>query len=154
LFGIKIIYSSITYLIKYITHNNWQLLADETNIILHNKASDLLMNYENEVPEDIRKMILLCSIKEIHELYKSKKVTAKQVLISFVLQTCKIGISHNLITDINLTKALLQAENADNIIKSNINQKDWPELLGIPISIKDHIHVEGFVSDLHLLEII
>lgn len=121
-------------------------LQEELMIYKKNRKSqieDFLKNYSTFVSNDKKNIILNCiCIKELNTLLRSKTVSVKEVVITFLLRVIKYGEEYCWNADFNLEESVRLAEEADKnyeLLKDN-------ELFGIPFSIKDNIHIKKFKS--------
>jgi len=93
--------------------------------------------------------VIGASILDLKDLLKKKEVTSKQIVCALASQVADVGVDLNLLADADLEKSLEEAEAADVFMKNNSYDK-WLPLTGIPISIKDNLHVKGMLTSFGL----
>jgi len=141
--GLKIIWKSFKIIKNKVAYNR---LKNEVKIMIEERDKKLASFYEkykNEVSKELQQKILdLDSTKLLDEI-KNKRITSRSVFITFALRICTVGKDLCSLTDCNLDEGLLLADNADKIISDSKSPDELPDLIGLPVSIKDHIRVKG-----------
>lgn len=77
---------------------------------------------------------------------KDRHFTCQEVLITFAFRAATIGVELNLLCDINVTEALLQAQEKDELLAATADPKTLPIFFGVPITVKEHLSVKGLLS--------
>jgi fatty acid amide hydrolase len=105
----------------------------------------LFLNSHN-ISEERIEYITTKDATTLSKLIKEEVISSVEAVIAFCIRTSKIGLPLNLIANINFEEALKQAEICDEIIKKwrqSQRKGSLPPMLGVPISVKDHISVKG-----------
>lgn len=156
--GIAILYSAITILsinsIRLLFKGYFQSSrekalkkrAEMTVDIRNIKIEKFISLNKKEVSSDKQTYILNLSATELCQEIKNQKVTAKEAFITYAIRAGTIGRDLYLIADADFEDGFQLAKEADELIKNTPNKNDLPELIGLPISIKDHIRVYGLRS--------
>lgn len=84
--------------------------------------------------------ILDLTIVQLHEGFKKKQFSSVEVTKAYLDQIAKNDKEIDAYLSVTEDLALRQAEEADKIISQG---KDFPELMGVPYSVKDLIMVQG-----------
>lgn len=107
--------------------------------------------YKDEVSEKRQNEILALTASELCVKLKQRKITSREIVITYGLRISTIGVDLFILADTDLDKALSDADNADQVIKDTKDPNDLPALIGLPISIKDHIRVKDLISSVGML---
>lgn len=89
----------------------------------------------------VKNNLLNLDATEIAELIKERKVTSEEVTSTLIEHIKKINPSLNAVVEERFSDALKEAREKDNTIDTT-NWNNQP-LYGVPISIKESIHVKG-----------
>ena len=148
-----VVYQVIRYFVNLVYSNmiqkRHQANAKLTREVRDKKIQAFVIKYGNNsslTREEICKIINL-SLYELSEAIKNKSITSVRATLIYALNCCTVGKELEAIADCDFEKALEEAVNADKIINSTEKSK-LPLLIGVPISIKDHIRVKGYLDTL------
>lgn len=135
-----------------------QNLKHKANIKIYQENREAKINefyekHKNMITQEEILKICNLPVKELCEKIKTQEITSYKVFICYSLNCCTVAKNLNTIADIDFENGLQLARDADEKIKNNSNISDLP-LLGIPISIKDHIPVEGYIDTFGLANFI
>jgi fatty acid amide hydrolase len=97
---------------------------------------------EIKITEERKRYILSLTAVKLIEQIKARKVSAVEALLVYINRAATIGKELSLIADVDFEAAYRQAEEVDLKLHQNKVTDDLT-LLGLPISIKDHIAVKG-----------
>jgi fatty acid amide hydrolase len=124
-------------------HSYWE---KEASIVRRDRdvriESFLREHRDFELPNDRKRYILSLSASELVRQIKSRSITAVEALLTYIHRTVRLGRELSLIADINFDAAVRMAQDIDQRIKEKEITDDLI-LLGLPISIKDHMGVKG-----------
>lgn len=121
--------------------------ASETLLRRNEKIKEFVETYKNEISKEDIENVLKLSNLELALAIKNQKITSRKATLVYCLNSAIVGLELNGIADIDFEKALLEAEAADIKIK-NSAKEDLPNLIGLPITIKDHVPVYGYIDTL------
>lgn len=150
---VQIIFKIIKKYLKRKNHNDLKQSAVKYLLERNLKIESFLSSYKNQITKDDIVKICNSSITELTEKIKMKEVSAKKLFLCYALNCCTVARQLNTIADIDFERGLKLAEEADKLI-SLTKEEDMdklPILLGIPISIKDHIPAKGYIDTFGLL---
>jgi fatty acid amide hydrolase len=108
-------------------------------------------NYSSNLTETDKTLISSSNLTKLLELMKEGKLTSEKIFIFFALNICTVGQELELIADVNLEEGIIAAKKCDEVytdLRARNKLNDVPPLLGIPISIKEHIRIKGYLSTL------
>lgn len=102
--------------------------------------------YKGEITkEDIVKITSL-SAEQLLEHIKSKKITSRKATLCYALNAATVGKELENIADADFELALKEADEADKLIANSKNPKELPPLIGLPVTIKDHVPLKGYID--------
>jgi len=112
------------------------------------RQRDALLNKpipQIKVSPELQQTVLNASIAELSEMLNNDKITSEEILLIYIQRVRTIGLSYELIADINFEEALEVARKCDEKRKSMAQEdrKSLGLLFGIPISVKDNFKVKG-----------
>ena len=115
------------------------------------KQRDALLNKpipQIKVSPELQQIVLSASITQLSEMMNNDEITSEEVLLIFFQRVRTIGLSYELIADVNFDDALEAARKCDEKRKSMTKEerKSLGLLFGIPISVKDNFKVKGLDS--------
>lgn len=168
--GYKILLYIINKIQSKFTINRWSRIAKDI-ISKRNAASNTFYDkYKNEFKSrkeiiDITKL----SIEQLSIKIKLKQITSRKAYLCYALNSATVGLKLNSLAYVDFEYGLKMAEKADetieyhtnNYIKTNNNLKSTnindlnlikylnkvlPALIGVPMSIKDHIPIKNFID--------
>lgn len=112
------------------------------------KISEFYNTYYKEISKKDIELITSYSVEELVNQIKNKKITAKKVFLIYALNIATVGKELEYIADCDLYKGLKEAELADEIISQTKDINKLPALIGLPISVKDHIKAKGYIDSI------
>ena len=100
---------------------------------------------ENKFPDDNKKeqILGLKDLSEIRNALETKRFTSEEITMTYIYQAATKGLEMESIADINFEWAKNEAIKCD---QERAQGKLRGPLHGIPISVKDTVHLEGTVS--------
>lgn len=91
--------------------------------------------------------LLLKSAKQLAEMIRNKQVTSEQVIQVYISRVKEVNVVLNAVVEDRFERALQEARAVDKLIASNKKSdqqlRDELPLLGVPITVKESIAVEG-----------
>ena len=138
---------------KFLLKNEFKKLIKEAQKSISNRnksIDDFIFEHKNELSKERSKFILSFSSTQLVEEIKSKRISSREAYICYAIRSASMGRELNLIADCDFEIGLKEANAADKLI-SNRNKEYLPELIGLPISIKDYMKVKYLKSTNGLL---
>jgi fatty acid amide hydrolase len=128
---------------KSLKENEWLQQALIVRMDRDVKIESFIREYRDfKISEERKKYILSLSAVKLVEQIRTKKISAKEALLTYIFRAATIGKELGLIADVNFESAYRQAEEIDLRIQQNrVTNEQF--LLGLPISIMDQIAVKG-----------
>lgn len=145
---------SVLAVLKYIASkingeflHKGQLKKGKLALDKRNKSlNEFILKYEKEISKEDILSIVDLSVEELSEKIKSQEISSRKAYLCYALNAAIVGSKTNGIADADFEVGLKLAEKADEKIKKSKNVKDLPALFGVPMSIKDHVQLKGFVD--------
>jgi fatty acid amide hydrolase len=142
---------AILYLLKLISrrvrHYKWLRVASRGRKERNDEISKFLSKYSNEITDGEIEKIISMDVTKLAMSIKKREVTSYNAVLAYILRSATVGKTLNLIANINYSSALKMAAEADEKIEQHIrngkNLSELPALIGVPISIKDHLNIKG-----------
>jgi fatty acid amide hydrolase len=144
IYGVKFL---LSFLNKRRIEKKWLAVAEKTRKERDSKVSDFYVKYSKEIKKE--RIIEIISLDLINLAVKIKKreITSYEAVLAYCLRASSVGKELNLITFTYFEEALTQSFKADEEIETHIKSgksiESLPALIGVPVSIKDHITVKG-----------
>ena len=123
-----------------------------TSSILVSKASKKLSSRNSltlasldlpDIPLAKQSLILSLTVSELSKSIRSLKITSVEAVSTYIIRSYTIGREYCLIAEECYASALAKARHCDDLLSQNINLGPFH---GVPISVKDHISMEGCTS--------
>lgn len=147
--GSYVLYKSLGFCFNYYkkrNRHNELLKQGELALKNRNKAiKDFYEKYKNEVSKNDTEKILKLTASELSEAIKNKEISSRKATLVYILNCATVGLELNGMADVNFEKALNEADFADKLIQTK-SKNDLPPLIGLPMTIKDHVPVKGYVD--------
>lgn len=116
-----------------------------------NRTIDEFYNkHKSEISKEEIIEIVSLKANELAAKIRNKEITSTKAFLCYALNCCTVAKELNTIADVNFEKGLKEAKHADDIIKKH-DKKLLPPLIGLPISIKDHIPVKDYIDTCGIL---
>jgi fatty acid amide hydrolase len=119
----------------------WNTLAEKYMNERDNEIKEFLEKHENEISKEKIEYIVHLTLTELAGKIKKREISSYEAVLAYSINSAKRGRELNLIADVNFKIALEEAKLADNELEK---RTEVGSLHGVPISIKDHINVNGF----------
>lgn len=110
------------------------------------KISAFLSKHRDAVDPEKQALIVSLSVTDLCAKIKSREISSREAFLTYAIRTCIVGKFLNAVADLDLESGLLQAERADEIIRTAKDARDLPMLIGLPISVKENIQCKGLLS--------
>lgn len=144
--GFKLIKSLAVNIYSSLRHNKLVSAGMNARNKRNEKIVEFFNKYQNEISKEDIILITSLSCEELVNHIKNKKLTARKAFLCYALNMATIGKNLCYIADCNFEVALQEADLADEMIKNTTDINTLPPLIGLPMTIKDHIPVKGYLD--------
>lgn len=141
----KIAKACKNYYYKRSRHNE---LVKQGALILEKRnkeVKDFYNKYKDEVSKDDIEKIVKLSVYELAEAIRNKEITSRKATLVYLLNCATVGLELNGMADADFERSLMEAVKADELIGSK-SKNELPALVGLPMTIKDHVPVKGYLD--------
>lgn len=155
LFSLPTIYTLGVKLFTRYQGRKYRLLGEELRKKRKEDLDQFVSKYRNKISPDRIQKIVDLKMVELAKQIKKQLITSFEAVLAYSLRAATIGIENNWVAHCSsdiLEKALTKAQEYDAIIQKSENHDDLPPYIGVPITVKDSIGVEGFYTSFGMYE--
>lgn len=126
---------------KYTLRSNTKKLLENRN----KKIDEFISRYGGALEEERIEYIISLSAMKLAEEIRKQQITSKEACIAYCLRAGTIGRKLEVIADVCFNEAIIEAEEADKMIRETVDKSTLPSLIGLPVSFKDGMRIKGMV---------
>lgn len=145
---VKLTSSIAGFIKKRSAHSNQLKNGKFAKDIRDKKIAYFYEKHKDEISKEEIIEITSLSVSELSQKIKTKKITARKALLCYALNAATVGKDLECIADCNFEAALQEANEADKLIESTKNVDELPPLIGLPMTIKDHVPVKDYIDSM------